>query len=55
MVAKAAHAFAYRQIITDKKGKSIDYVFLYANQAFKKMAGLEKSKVIGRQQRPFPE
>ncbi len=40
--------FAYHQIITDKKGAPIDYVFLEANDSFEAMTGLKRDDVIGR-------
>ena len=40
--------FAYHQIILDKAGKPIDYVFLEVNDAFERMTGLKKEKIIGK-------
>jgi len=40
--------FAYHQIITDKSGNPIDYVFLGANDSFEAMTGLKRDVIIGR-------
>jgi PAS domain S-box-containing protein len=40
--------FAYHEIVVDKAGKPIDYVFLEVNHAFEKMTGLKKEKILGR-------
>jgi PAS domain S-box-containing protein len=40
--------FAYHKIIVDKNLNPIDYVFLEVNNAFLKMTGLSRTKVIGK-------
>lgn len=41
-------AFALHEVITDKKGKPINYRFLDVNPAFEKMTGLKAKNVIGK-------
>ncbi|MFW6211035.1 MAG: PAS domain S-box protein, partial [bacterium] len=41
-------AFALHRIITDKKGKPVDYEFVEVNRAFEMMTGLKGSNVIGK-------
>ncbi len=48
LFANMIDGFAYHRIITDEKGKPIDYVFLEINEAFAKITGLKKEDVIGR-------
>lgn len=40
--------FALHEIVKDKNGKPIDYIYLDINPAFEKMTGLKKSKTIGK-------
>ena len=40
--------FAYHRMILDDNGKPVDYVFLETNDAFEKLTGLTKEKIIGR-------
>ncbi len=40
--------FAYHKIVVDKAGKPVDYVFLEVNQAFEKMTGLKRERIIGK-------
>jgi ABC-type multidrug transport system fused ATPase/permease subunit len=40
--------FALHKIITDKKGKPIDYEFIEVNSAFEKMTGLKRDILIGK-------
>ena len=40
--------FAYHKIIVDNEGKPVDYVFLEVNNAFEKMTGLTREKIIGK-------
>lgn len=42
------NGFAYHKIITNKKGKPIDYEFIDMNNAFEKLTGLKKKNVIGK-------
>ncbi len=41
-------AFAYHQVVTDKEGTPVDYIFLEINGAFEEMTGLKREKVIGK-------
>jgi len=41
-------AFAYHKIITDEKGKPVDYLFLDVNPAFENMTGLKREQVLDR-------
>jgi len=41
-------AFAYHQVIYDKDGVAIDYIFLEINKAFKELTGLKREDVIGK-------
>lgn len=41
-------AFAFHEIILDKKGKPYDYRFLEVNPTFEKFTGLKAEKLIGR-------
>ena len=40
--------FSYNKIILDTAGNPVDYIFLEVNDAFEKMTGLKKKKVIGK-------
>ncbi len=42
------NGFALHKIITDEKGKPIDYEFLDINSAFENMTGLKRKDVIGK-------
>ena len=44
----ASFGYAYYKVITDKKGKPIDYLFLEINPAFEKLTGLTASKILNR-------
>ncbi len=41
-------AFAYHQIITDKQGNPVDYIYLDVNPGFEKMTGIKKEEIIGK-------
>lgn len=41
-------AFAYHQMLTDSRGKAVDYVFLEVNPAFETMTGLSRKQVLGK-------
>ncbi len=41
-------AFALHKIITDKKGKPVDYIFLEVNPKFEEMTGLKARDIIGK-------
>jgi len=47
LFSKMLNAFAFHQIVT-KEGKPVDYVYLAVNDAFEKMTGLKREKVIGK-------
>lgn len=40
--------FALHEIITDKKGRAVDYRFLEVNGAFEKLTGLVRSHILGK-------
>jgi PAS domain S-box-containing protein len=40
--------FALHQIVTDRRGRPIDYIFLEANAAFEKLTGLKREDIIGK-------
>lgn len=42
------NAYAYHRIILDEGGNPVDYIFLDANQAFEKITGLIRQKIIGK-------
>ena len=48
LLDKLPHAFAYHQVVTDNEGTPVDYTFLEVNEAFEKMTGLKRGKVIGK-------
>ncbi len=41
-------SFALHEIITDKSGAPVDYIFLEVNPAFEKMTGLQQKDIIGK-------
>ena len=45
---KMMDGFAYHKIVVDKTGKPVDYVFLEVNDAFEKMTGLKREKIVGK-------
>jgi signal transduction histidine kinase len=45
---KMLDGFAYHRIVVDKAGQPVDYVFLEVNQAFEKMTGLKREKIMGK-------
>ena len=45
---KMLDAFAYHRIVVDKSGKPVDYVFLEVNDAFERLTGLRKEKILGK-------
>jgi PAS domain S-box-containing protein len=49
LFANMMNGFAYHKIITDPKGKPVDYVFLEVNQAFEQLTGLKRKNIIGKQ------
>lgn len=42
------NGFAYCKILNDEKGNAEDFVYLEVNDAFEKLTGLVKSKVVGK-------
>jgi PAS domain S-box-containing protein len=42
------NGFAYCKIVTDKGGKSIDYIFVDVNSAFETITGLKKEEILGK-------
>ena len=42
------NAIAIHEVVTDKKGKPIDYVFLEVNDAFERETGLKAKDVVGK-------
>lgn len=47
LVKNMVNGFARHRIITDDKGKPIDYEFLEVNDSFERMTGLEREQVLG--------
>jgi len=48
LIENLPDAFARHQIVTDNKGKPVDYIFLEVNACFEEMTGLAKNKIIGK-------
>jgi PAS domain S-box-containing protein len=48
LFASMLTGFAYHEILLDKNGKPVDYVFLEVNDAFERMTGLRKSEITGK-------
>jgi len=44
----ATFGFALHKIVIDKTGKPLDYEFIEVNDAFEKITGLKKNKIIGK-------
>lgn len=42
------NGWAYHKIIVDQNYKPIDYIFLEVNDAFEKLTGLKRKKIIGK-------
>ena len=42
------NGFALHEIVCDEAGQPVDYVFLEANEAFEKMTGLWRNRIIGK-------
>lgn len=40
-------AFALHKVVLDAKNEPIDYIFLEVNDAFEKMIGLQREKILG--------
>jgi len=43
---EAPFGYAYRQIVTDNKGKPVDYIFLDVNSEFEKISGLDRRNIL---------
>lgn len=48
LFTKMDSGFAVHEIVFDKSGQPIDYIFLDVNKAFEKQTGLKKAKIIGK-------
>lgn len=48
LLAKMPDAFAYHQVIYDRVGNPVDYLFLEINDAFEQLTGLKREAVIGK-------
>ena len=48
LFANMISGFAYHQIVLNKNGKPVDYVFLEINDAFEKLTGLKREDIIGK-------
>ena len=42
------NGFAYHKIVTDEKGKPVDYIFLDVNKKFEMQTGLKKENIVGK-------
>jgi len=45
---KMLNGFAFHEVVLDKNNEPVDYVFLEVNDAFEKLTGLKKEKIIGK-------
>ena len=48
LFANMMDGYAFHKTIFDDKGKPVDYVFLEINEAFERLTGLSRAKVIGK-------
>jgi diguanylate cyclase (GGDEF)-like protein/PAS domain S-box-containing protein len=48
LIQHIINAFAYHKIITDEKGKPVDYEFIEVNKYFEEFTGLKRENVIGK-------
>lgn len=48
LFANMMDGYAFHKTIFDDKGKPVDYVFLEINEAFERLTGLNRAKVIGK-------
>ncbi len=42
------NGFSYNKIVTDEKGKPVDYVILEVNGTFEKLTGFKREHVVGK-------
>jgi len=42
------NGFAFHEIVLNKQGKPIDYIFLEVNSAFEQLTGLKKNNIVGK-------
>ncbi len=47
VIKQTPFGYAYHKILFDKQGKAIDYIFIDVNNAFEKITGLERKKILG--------
>jgi PAS domain S-box-containing protein len=48
LISKMQLALAVHEIITDKEGNPVDYLFLDVNESFEKLTGLKREEIIGK-------
>jgi PAS domain S-box-containing protein len=48
LFANMISGFAYHQIVLNRNGKPVDYIFLEINDAFEKLTGLKSENIIGK-------
>jgi PAS domain S-box-containing protein len=48
LFAKMISGFAYNQIVLNRNGKPVDYIFLEINDAFEKLTRLKREDIIGK-------
>jgi PAS domain S-box-containing protein len=48
LVEHAVSAIAIHQLVTDERGRAVDYIFVHANPAFETHTGLRATDIIGR-------
>jgi len=48
IIESSPFGFAYHRVVLDSKNRPVDYQFLKVNEAFEKLTGLKKEKVIGK-------
>ena len=48
IIEKSSFGYANHRIVLDEENQPIDYIFLEVNEAFEKLTGLKKEKVLGK-------
>ncbi|MDH5560490.1 MAG: PAS domain S-box protein [Deltaproteobacteria bacterium] len=48
LLYNSLNAFAYHKLVTDEKGKPIDYIILEVNERFEQYTGLSKENILGK-------